>query len=80
MFDTFCFAPVATIAGLIASEVAEVPEFAVITNCFSTPVDTFVSGCTSDTPAKVITSPTRNEVVPVSTAIVAPDCVAPFDR
>jgi hypothetical protein len=80
VLDTFCLAPVATTDGEMAIEVADVPEFAVTTNCCSTPVLTLVSGCTRNTPAKVITSPTRNEVVPVSTVMVAPDCVAPFDR
>src|SRR5262249_62240493 len=75
---TFCVGPDVTMAGLIGHEivVAPVPT----TNCCRTPVETFVSGCTRNTPAMVKTSPAAGALAPVSTASVAPACAAPLTR
>ena len=72
--------PEVVMLGLIANDVAEAPESAVITNCCNTPVSALVSGWTRLTPAIVIMSPCKNVVVPVSTVNVAPVCDAPFTK
>src|SRR5687767_8560583 len=76
--ETFCPAPLVTMAGLIGQDVPVAPD--PTTNCCSTPVEALVSGCTRNTPAMVKISPAAGALAPVSTVSVDPVCAAPLTR
>ena len=78
--ETFCVPPLVTIEGLMDKLVAELPESAVTTKFYKTPVSALVSGWTRLTPAIVMMSPLRNVLEPPSTVKLAPVCEAPLTR